>query len=266
MTIYFPRPDSGKNPGRRSIGLKSYCQPRHRRAMIKPVQPPMKLLKSSLLQCVIVIAALLAPPVERAAAKAAAGADQSGDPGWPREKYSNGTRLLVYQPQVDDWKNFQELSWRRAVSLTPKGGKEVVGVVEMKGNTDVDNFAKIVMITNPLVTGTYFPSLDPATAEKMQQLFKNFVPPTITISLHSLIASLPMPPAPAGVQLNNDPPKIFVGYRPSILLSVDGEPALSVVPKTNLKFVVNTQWPVFFDNGNSTYYLAVGQQWLTANS
>src|SRR6266568_4129174 len=188
------------------------------------------------------------------------------DPGWPREKYSNGTRLIIYQPQVDDWKNFQELTWRMAVSLTPKGGKEVVGVVEMKGNTDVDNFAKIVMITNPQVTGTYFPSLDPATAEKMQQLFKNFVPPTITISLHRLIASLPMPQAPAGVQLNNDPPKIFVGYRPSILLSVDGEPSLSDVPKTNLKFVLNTQWPLFFDNGNSTYYLAVGQQWLTASS
>src|SRR5213595_461305 len=123
------------------------------------------------------------------------------DPGWPREKFSNGTRLIIYQPQVDDWKNFQDLSWRMAISLTPKGGKEVVGVVEMKGNTDVDNFAKIVMITNPQVTGTYFPSLDPATAEKMQQLVKNFVPPTITISLHRLIASLPMPQAPAGVQL-----------------------------------------------------------------
>src|SRR5947207_4233077 len=182
------------------------------------------------------------------------------DPGWPREKYSNGNRLIIYQPQVDDWKNFQELTWRMAVSLTPKGGKEVVGVVEMKGNTDVDNFAKIVMITNPQVTGTYFPSLDPATAEKMQRLFKNFVPPTITISLRRLIASFPMPQAPTGVQLNNDPPKIFVGYRPSILLSVDGEPALSDVPKTNLKFVLTTQWPLFFDNGNSTYYLVLVQQ------
>src|SRR5438094_1031684 len=188
------------------------------------------------------------------------------DPGWPREKYSNGNRLIIYQPQVDDWKNFQELTWRMAVSLTPKGGKEVVGVVEMKGNTDVDNVAKVVIITNPQVTGTYFPSLDPGAKEKMEQLFKSFVPPTLSISLHRLIASLPMQQAPAGVQLNNDPPKIFVGYRPSILLSVDGEPALSEVPKTNLKFVVHTQWPLFFDNQNSSYYLAVGQQWLTTNS
>src|SRR5256714_923784 len=226
----------------------------------------MNLLKTSLLQCVITIAALLASPVERSAATTTTGSDQSSDPGWPRERYQNGTRLIIYQPQVDDWKNFQDLSWRMAVSLTPKSGKEVVGVVEMKGNTDIDNVAKVAVITNPQVTGTYFPSLDQATKEKMEQLFKSFVPSTVSISLHRLIASVPKQEAPAGVQLNNEPPKIFVGYRPSILLAVDGEPALSEVPNTNLKFVVNTQWPLFFDEGSSTYYLAVGQQWLTASS
>src|SRR5205809_2301369 len=224
----------------------------------------MKLLNNSLLHCVIVIGAFLASPFETAAGKAAS--EQSGDPGWPREKYSNGTRLLIYQPQVDDWKNFQDLSWRMAVSLTPKGGKDVVGVVEMKGNTDVDNVNKLVAITDPQITGTYFPSLDQATKEKMDQLFKTFVPSTLSISLHRLIASVPKQEAPAGVQLNNDPPKIFVGYRPSILLSVDGEPVLSEVPKTNLKFVVNTQCTLFFDSENSSYYIPVDQQWLTANS
>src|SRR6059058_2337083 len=226
----------------------------------------MKLLKTSLLQCVITIAALLASPVERSAATTTTGSDQSSDPGWPRERYQNGTRLIIYQPQVDDWKNFQDLSWRMAVSLTPKSGKEVLGVVEMKGNTDIDNIAKVAIITNPQVTGTYFPSLDKAAAEKMEQLFKTFVPSTFSVSLHSLIASTPKKEAPAGAQLNNDPPKIFVGYRPSILLSVNGEPVLSDVPNTNLKFVINTQWPLFFDTGASTYYLAVAQQWLTATN
>src|SRR5262249_14959888 len=123
-----------------------------------------------------------------------------------------------------------------------------------------------VTITNLEVTKTYFPSLDPATAEKTEQSFKAFVPPSISISLHRLIASVPVQQAPAGVQLSNDPPKIFVAYRPSILLAVDSEPVLSEVSNANLKFVVNTQWPLFFDAGNSTYYVAVGQQWLTSNS
>jgi len=226
----------------------------------------MKSRNTSLLCIAIVIGALLVSPFEKAAAASTSGSDQSSDSGWPREKYSNGTRLIIYQPQVDDWKDFQDLSWRMAISLTPKSGKTVVGVVEMKGNTDVDNVAKVAIITNPQVTGTYFPSLDKATAEKMEQLFKTFVPQTFSISLHSLIASTPKKEAPAGAQLNNDPPKIFVGYRPSILLSVNAEPVLSEVPSTNLKFVVNTQWPLFFDSGNSTYYLAVGQQWLASNS
>jgi hypothetical protein len=52
----------------------------------------------------------------------------------------------------------------------------------------------------------------------MDQLFKTFVPSTFSVSLHNLIASTPKKEAPAGVQLNNDPPKIFVGYKPSILL------------------------------------------------
>src|SRR5206468_10978016 len=137
---------------------------------------------------------------------------------------------------------------------------------EMKGNTNIDNIAKLVTITNPEITGTYFPSLDNATKEKMDQVFKTFVPSTFSVSLHSLIASTPKKEAPAGAQLNNDPPKIFVAYRPSILLSVNGEPVLSEVPNTNLKFVVNTQWPLFFDTRNSSYYLPVGQQWLTASS
>jgi hypothetical protein len=226
----------------------------------------MKSINTYLLHSVMVIGALFASPLAIAPAKATTGSDRASDPGWPRERYQDGTRLLIYQPQVDDWKNFQQLSWRMAVSLTPKSGKEVVGVVEMKGKTDVDNVAKVVIITNPEVTGTYFPSLDPATKEKMEQSFKSLVPPTISISLHRLIASVPKQEAPAGVQLNNDPPKIFVGYRPSILLSVDGKPVLSEVPNTNLKFVVNTQWPLFFDGENSSYYTPVGRQWLTANS
>src|SRR6266853_4867504 len=200
----------------------------------------MKLFNTSLFQCMTVIGALLVSPINATAANSTTGSSQSTDSSWPREKYSNGTHLIIYQPQIDDWRNFQDLSWRMAISLTPKTGKTVLGVVEMKGATNIDNVAKLVTITNPEITGTYFPSLDNATAEKMEQLFKTFVPPTFSISLFHLIASTPKKEAPTGVQLSNDPPKIFVGYRPSMLLSVNGDPVLSAVPNTNLQYVVNT--------------------------
>src|SRR5215472_12384231 len=225
----------------------------------------MKFLSVCLLQFLIVTAALFTSPFDIRAATSTAPSGQSSDSSWPREKYQNGNKLIIYQPQVDDWKNFQDLSWRMAVSLTPKTGKTVVGVVEMKGTTSVDNVNKLVNISNLQITGTDFPSLDKASADKMEQVFKSFVPSTFQISLFHLIASTPKNAPPAGVQLNNDPPKIFVGYRPSILLSVNGDPKLTVVPNTNLQFVVNTEWPLFLDESASTYYLAVGQQWLTAN-
>jgi len=225
----------------------------------------MKILHASFVQCLILTAALFASPFEIRAATSTTGSGQSGGSSWPRERYQDGNRLIIYQPQVDDWKNFQDLSWRMAVSLTPKSGKTVLGVVEMKGTTSVDNVNKLVNISNLQITNTYFPSLDKATADKMEQAFKSFVPSTFQISLFHLIASTPKNEPPAGVQLNNDPPKIFVGYRPSILLSVNGDPVLSVGSNTNLHFVVNTQWPLFLDESASTYYLAVGQQWLTAS-
>ncbi len=224
----------------------------------------MNSIATSLIQYAIVTAVLFACPFKLAAANSTAAQHQS-DSSWPRERFQDGNRLIVYQPQVDDWKNFQDLTWRMAVSLTPKDGKTVVGVVDMKGTTSVDNVAKLVNISNLQITKTYFPSLDKATADKMEQAFKSFVPSTFQISLFHLIASTPKNQPPTGVHLNNDPPKIFVGYRPSILLSVNGEPVLSEVSNTTLKFVVNTQWPLFYDESGSTYYLAVGQQWLTAS-
>src|SRR5215469_7047030 len=117
----------------------------------------MKILNASFLHCLILTAALVISPFEIRAATSTTGSGPSADSSWPRERYENGNRLIVYQPQVDDWTNFQDLSWRMAVSLTPKTGKTVVGVVEMKGTTSVDNVNKLVNISNLQITNTYFP-------------------------------------------------------------------------------------------------------------
>jgi len=188
------------------------------------------------------------------------------DPGWPRQIKKQGSTFVYYQPQVDDWKEFTDLTWRMAFSLTPAGGKQVIGVAEMQGHTDVDNDNKVVLISNMKLTGTHFPSLEPATAAQMEQLVTAFLPPTVTISLHRLVAVVKKPDSVPGVPVKNDPPVIVVSYSPAILLAVDGETSLAQVPKANLEFVVNTSWPLFFDKSSSTYYLLIGQQWAAAHS
>jgi hypothetical protein len=187
------------------------------------------------------------------------------DPGWPREITNQGSTLLLYQPQVDDWKNFRELNWRMAFSLTPAGGQEAVGVATMHSNTEIDNDNKMVLLTDLKIVNTNFPSLDPQSAAKVAQLVQTFLPPSVQISMFRLIASVPENKPPSEVPLKNDPPQIFVSYRPAILLEVDGQPVRTPIENTNLEYVLNTHWRLFFDKSQSVYFLLVGQQWLRSN-
>ncbi|MFL6546679.1 MAG: hypothetical protein ACJ8LM_16075, partial [Candidatus Udaeobacter sp.] len=190
------------------------------------------------------------------------------DPGWPRQKSSPAGTLVYYQPQIDDWANYKDLKFRMAFSLTPSGGKETVGVVEIEAQTDVNVDDRTVSINNLTITGTHFPSLDAPTADQMDQLVRTFLPPgnSVTISLERLVACVKKSQSTTSVPVRNDPPQIFVSNRPAILVQVDGEPVLGQIESTKLQFVVNTNWPLFFDKSQSNYYLFTGKQWLKATS
>ena len=186
------------------------------------------------------------------------------DPGWPRKVEKPGGTVIAYQPQVDEWKDFTDITWREAFQLTPTGGKQVIGAATFGGTTNVDKDKHMVIIYGIKVTHTYFPSLDEASSAKMDQLFRTFVPEVVNISLERVVAYIPKPQSVQAVNIKNDPPFIFVNYSPAILLAVDGEPVLAPIPNTKLKFVVNTQWAVFLDTSKSQYYLLAGPRWLTA--
>jgi hypothetical protein len=186
------------------------------------------------------------------------------DPGWPRQIVKPGGTLIVYQPQVDNWNNFTDITWRQAFQLTPNGGKQVIGAATFEGTTQVNTDTHMVFMSNLKVLNTYFPSQDPASSAQLDQLFRTFLPPTVNISLERVIAYTPKPQSVKTVSLNNDPPFIFVSNTPAILVGVDGEPVLAELPHTNLKFVVNTLWPLFFDKSDSQYYLQVNNIWLGA--
>jgi len=186
------------------------------------------------------------------------------DSGWPRQNVQPGGTAISYQPQVDDWQNFSTATWRQAFQLTPTGGKTVVGAAKFRASTTVDNEKHIVTIFGIQVLDTFFPDLDSATSAQMDQLLRTFIPPVVNISLERVVACVPKKQSAATVNLKNDPPFIFVSYSPAILLGVDGDPVLAAIPDTSLKFVVNTQWPLFFDTKDSQYFLLVGERWLSA--
>jgi hypothetical protein len=186
------------------------------------------------------------------------------DPGWPRQVVKPGGTLIIYQPQVDDWRNFTDITWRQAFQLTPAGGKQIVGAASFEGTTQVNTDTHMVFMHDLKILNTYFPDQDPATTAQMDQLVRSFLPPTFDISLERVVAYTPKPQEVKTVTLKNDPPFVFVSNSPAILLGMDGEPVLAEIPNTGLKFVVNTLWPLFFDQPNSQYYLLVNNLWLGA--
>ncbi len=190
------------------------------------------------------------------------------DPGWPRQITKPSGKLVYYQPQVDDWKDYQVLDVRLAFTLTPTSGKAQVGVITAQMQTSVNFDTHTVSLSDPQITSVTFPSLDVTQSSQMGTLVRTFLNPsaTMTISLDRLVASVRKTKAPSTAELNNQPPTIYISLKPAILLLVNGSPAMAPIANSSLQFVVNSNWPVFVTQGGSQYYLFNGKGWMTAAS
>src|SRR6185437_3668056 len=206
------------------------------------------------------------PSAAPKAAKQTGAAPHAQDVVWPREIIKNGAKLIYYQPQVDEWKDYTELLCRVAFSLTPPAGQQTLGVASLKAGTIVDKQTRTAYIRDIQVDSVRFPSLDPQQASQMEKTFREMVPSGgEPISVDRLLADLEKGKTQGTpVKINTDPPEIFYSDKPAIQLMVDGKPVLAPIEKTKLQYVVNTNWNIIYDKSNKAYYLAHQKGWLTA--
>ena len=183
-------------------------------------------------------------------------------PSWPRVLDRDGNHIMLYQPQLKNWQNYRELVADTAISITPKGGQQILGVISWKADTIANVSARTVYVHNIEVISSRFPSLDPAQDATMQQRVHQIYPTmTFTISLDRMIASLEKAnPAVESIPVNTEVPTIFVSTVPAISLMVNGKPVLAPIEGTTLQYVINTNWNLFYDQTN--YYLLTGKVWL----
>jgi hypothetical protein len=188
------------------------------------------------------------------------------DPGWPRQLTSNGSILVLYTPQVENWQQYQTINFRMAFSLTPYQGKRVVGVLYINATTTVDTYNHMVSIFNMNITDVHFPGMDDATSASLGQTVRGFldVTKTVNISMERVVACTPKPQTTPTTTVNNEPPTIFVSNSPAIMLQLEGQPALTDATKGGIKYVFNANWPVFFDPKTSNYFLYDNLEWQTA--
>jgi len=119
------------------------------------------------------------------------------DPGWPRQIVKNGTKLMYYQPQVDSWDNYQLIKGRMAFSLTPSGGKDVLGVVSIEAGTTVDQEMRTVYLHDLKYTSIRFSGADAAQEKQLEETFRASAPTnaarSLVFSTSAIRARVPTP-------------------------------------------------------------------------
>jgi hypothetical protein len=176
----------------------------------------------------------------------------------------DGNHVVVYQPQLKSWQKYRTLIADTAISITPTGEKQILGVISWRADTISNVSTHTVFVHDIEVLSSRFPYLDPSADAAMQQRIRQIYPTmTFTIGLDRMIASLEKVNTPVeSIQISPELPTILVSTVPAISLMVNGKPVLAPIEGTALQYVVNTNWDLFYDKTN--YYLLSGKTWLVA--
>jgi len=196
---------------------------------------------------------------------------------WPREFEDNGTKVDIYQPQIEKWDG-TDFETRSAVAVTPVNSKEpVYGVFWMKARADVDKAARIVTLNDIEVTKAKFPSVREIQDEYLAIIRKHVPTVSKTVALDHVEAAYAMSEAVKKaftVPVKNDPPRIIYSTIPALLVLVDGPPALRLVPDLDVQRVINTRALIlkvgdfFYLNASDHWYQSpkVEGPWALASS
>jgi hypothetical protein len=184
---------------------------------------------------------------------------------WPRTFHNGTDTFTIYQPQVDKW-NDNTIDLYSAVEF--KKSKESAakyGVVWFQARTEVDKVNRLVTLDQPKVTKVKFPSAPEKEADLTALLEKKLPGATRTISLDRLEAALEEnTDAIKGIEVKNDPPRIIIAKKPSLLILIDGQPQMGDVPGLKLQSVINTRSVILHDDEKHLYYLRVKDWWIQA--
>ena len=238
---------------RGTVGRTSSCADRHASGC------------SRVLNTLPAVCCLLAMTVSSAWAQIPADTDA----GWPQEVDARGFHLMIYQPQVDQWKK-NHLEARAAVTVTREGSPApLYGIVSLTARTDVDKESRMVRLEDVKATSVSFPATKSKESE-LERAIRDTLPQwPHTVALDRLLADLAMTQAEGeneSVAVKNDPPKILYSPTPAVLIVVDGQPVLRSVQGTPFQHAINTPATLFYDTSASRYYLDGNGIWVTATT
>ncbi len=192
----------------------------------------------------------------------------AADDPWPREiKSPKGTRVVIYQPQIESFKG-DTVKARAAVSVRTKDMKApVFGVVWFNSAVSTDRDTRVVTFEQVKVDKVKFPNAKPEDEKKLAGFLEAEIAKwdQRTMSLDRLLALLAaVEKQKAGAKYGNEPPKILFRTKPSVLVNIAGKPILRDVEGSSVKRVVNTPFVLLMDPSDNKYYLTGSALWFVA--
>jgi hypothetical protein len=189
---------------------------------------------------------------------------------YPRIEHFEQGSVKVDFPTLDAWTDFRYLRAWLPVEVGLNGeDKPHVGSVYVQATTAIDFDQREVMIADLRVLKTRF--FDEADEELLKALLtqafhgrERLVP--LDVLLRLLPEDFEIPGQDAETpRLSFDPPVILVSETPLRLLSIDKEPVRAPIEGTELEFVVNTNWNLFFHAAGERWYVLNDGTWQQNN-
>ena len=134
---------------------------------------------------------------------------------------------------------------------------------------ETDRDARIVRLVSLETAQSRFPNATPEQKAAFAAILKKHVPEwNLPLSLDRLLAGLEVIEQRQIVegQLKNKPPAIIYIDRSAILVMLDGEPILNPIENSTLMVVVNTPFPMVFNQADKSYYLMGNDTWYRAKT
>ena len=162
---------------------------------------------------------------------------------WPRVRSTNGNTVTLHLPQVENWTS-NSFKARAAVEVKlAKAKKDLLGVVWIEANGSVNHSNRVVTLDRIELTKGRFPEATDGGSNALAAVREVLPAGARAVSLDYLITALGFDRAAArqgAGGLKHAAPSIIWATNRTVLVVIDGEPALRPVPDSQLERVINT--------------------------
>ena len=187
-------------------------------------------------------------------------------PSWPKILTTDQGTVTIHHFEIETWDNFEVLTgWMPVEGKLNDSDISWVGSIKIEGQTDIDFDERLVVIHDIKVVDRKYTAGDPPEA------VINMARGAISLSPRSVVLDVLLRLLPEDFEVSTrtmpepefkfDPPIIFISKTPAALMIIDGEPVKVPIEDTNLEFVVNTNWDLFWDTNKFRWYVLNGKAW-----